>query len=177
MHSPQQSLRHVNGVIKSAGSSYPSGQTPDGLIEALERDLHDGVQNELVALIVKLQQAGEDPHTPPELAGALCAIAARAEAALDAVREIAHGIYPSALAAFGVEQALRAQAGPGSIDVSVLGTAPRSTDDSEVAAYCSSSEAIQGVARHAGRAAHAALQLNYGRGIGAVCILDSGRGF
>jgi signal transduction histidine kinase len=142
----------------------------------LERDLHDGVQNEIVAVIVKLQHAAEDRHTPPELAGTLCAIAARAEAALDAVREIAHGIYPPALAAFGVEPALRAQSRPASIDVSVLGTAPRSTDDAEVAACFSSSEAIQNVAKHAGRAAHAR-RLNYDRGILAVCIQDDGRGF
>ena len=136
----------------------------------LERDPHDGVQNEIVALIVKLQHAQEDRHTPPELAGALSALAARAEAAFDAVREIAHGIYPSALAAFGVERALRAQARPASIDVSVSGIAPRSTEDAEVAAYFPCSEAIENVARHAGRAAHATLRLNHDRGILAVCI-------
>ena len=143
----------------------------------LERDLHDGVQNEIVALIVKLQLAEEDRHTPPELAGTLSALGARAESAPDAVREVGHGIYPSALAAFGVERALRARAAPASIDVSVLGRAPRSTDDAEVAAYFSSSEAIQNVAKHAGRAAHATLRLNYDRGTLAVCIQDDGRGF
>jgi signal transduction histidine kinase len=65
----------------------------------LKRDLHDGVQNEIVALIVKHQVAAEDRHTPPELAGTLSPLAARAEAALDAVREI----YQSALALFGEE--------------------------------------------------------------------------
>ena len=143
----------------------------------LERDLHDGARNEIVALIVKLQHAQEDRHTPPELAGTLSALAARAEAALDAVREIAHGIYPSALAAFGVERALRAQARPASIDVSVSGIAPRSTEDAEVAAYFPCSEAIENVARHAGRAAHATLRLNHDRGILAVYIQDDGRGF
>ena len=87
----------------------------------LERDLHDGVQNELVSLIVKLQLAEEDHHTPPELAGTLSALAAHAEAALDSVREIAHGIYPSSLAAFGVERAIRAQAARASMDVRLKG--------------------------------------------------------
>jgi signal transduction histidine kinase len=68
----------------------------------LERDLHDGVQSELVALMVKLTLAEHDPGTPPALAGTLSDLVARAEAALHSVREIAHGIYPSVLAAFGV---------------------------------------------------------------------------
>ena len=112
----------------------------------LERDLHDGVQNELVALVVRLRLAEEDRDTPPALAGTLAALVARAESALDSVREIARGIYPSPLAAFGLLQALRARATPAPIDVSLEGSAPRSTDEAEAAAYFSCSEAIQNVA-------------------------------
>ena len=101
----------------------------------LERDLHDGVQNELVALIVKLTLAEQDRDTPPANAGTLSELAARAEAALHSVREIAHGIYPSPLAAFGVLEALRAQAMRASLDVSVEGTALHSTDEADVAVY------------------------------------------
>jgi signal transduction histidine kinase len=143
----------------------------------LARDLNDGVQNELISLIVGLQLAAGDRHTLPELAGTLSALGARAEAALCAVREIAKGIYPPALAAFGVEQALRPQARQASIDVNVLGRLPRSTDDAEVTAYVSCSEAIQNVAKHAGRVAHATLRLHYDRGVLAACIQDDGRGF
>jgi len=143
----------------------------------LERDLHDGVQVELVSVIVGLQRAAEDRHTPPELAGTLFALATRADAALGSVREIANGVYPSALAAFGAGPALRAQARSASIDVSVVGRVPRSTDDAEVAAYFSCSEAIQNVAKHAGRAARATLRINYDRGVLAACIKDDGRGF
>jgi signal transduction histidine kinase len=60
----------------------------------LGRDLHDGIQNELVALIVKLRLAEEDPDTSPCLAGTLSALGARAQAVLDSVRAIACGIYP-----------------------------------------------------------------------------------
>ena len=178
--------RQLRSRLAAASNVQPAASRPerarthlasDDELRRLERALHDGVQNEIVALIVKLQHAEKDRHTPPELAGTLSALAARAEAALDSVREIAHGIYPSALAAFGVERALRAQARRASIDVSVLETAPGSTDDAEVAAYFSSSEAIQNVAKHAGRAAHATLRLNYDRGMLAVCVQDDGRGF
>ncbi len=143
----------------------------------LERDLHDGVQNELVSLIVRLQLAQEDRHTPPELAGTLSALGADAEAALDSVREIAHGIYPSSLAAFGVERALRAQAARASMHVRLEGTAPRSTEAAEAAVYFSCLEAIQNVAKHAGRAAHATLRLHYDSGMLVVCIQDDGIGF
>jgi signal transduction histidine kinase len=143
----------------------------------LERDLHDGVQNELVSLIVRLQLAEEDRHTPPELAGTLAALSAGAQAALDSVREIAHGIYPSTLTAFGVQAALRAQARRASIDVSLRGTAPRSTEEAEAAVYFSCLEAIQNVAKHADRAAHTTLRLQHSKGTLAVRIQDDGRGF
>jgi signal transduction histidine kinase len=143
----------------------------------LERDLHDGVQNELVALIVKLRLAEQDRDTPPALAGTLAALGARAAATLDSVRGIARGVYPPLLAAFGVPQALRAQAARASVDVSILGTPPRSSDEAEGAAYFSCSEAIQNVAKHAGGAAHATLRLHHNHGTLAVRIEDDGRGF
>ena len=70
---------------------------PSALVDErrrLERDLHDGVQNELVALMIKLALAQEDPNTPPALAETLAGLEARAQAALDAVRNIVRGIYP-----------------------------------------------------------------------------------
>jgi signal transduction histidine kinase len=106
---------------------------------------HDGVQNELVGLIVKLRLAEEERDTPPALAGTLAALGARAEAALDSVREIARGVYPPLLAAFGVVQALPAQAALASLDVTI-GTAPRSSEQAEAAAYFSCLEAIQNAA-------------------------------
>jgi signal transduction histidine kinase len=60
----------------------------------LERDRHDGVQNELVALVVKLSLAEQDPDTPHALADTLSVLGARAQAALDSVREIARGMSP-----------------------------------------------------------------------------------
>jgi signal transduction histidine kinase len=143
----------------------------------LERDLHDGVQNELVALIVKLTVAEQDPSTPPALARTLSELVARAEAALGSVREIAHGIYPSPLAAFGVLAALRAQAMRASLDVSLEGSAPRGTEEAEVAVYFSCLEAIQNVAKHAGPQARVTVRCQHDDGTLAVCIADDGDGF
>src|SRR5947209_8551669 len=90
-----------------------------------ERDLHDGVQNGLVALIVKLALAQQDPETPPALVEMLAGLEARAQAALDSVRNIARGIYPPLLADFGLAQALRAQVARAPVDVRLIGSAPR----------------------------------------------------
>ena len=90
----------------------------------LERDLHDGVQNEIVALIIKLTLAEQDPDSPPGRAGTLSALGAHAQAILDSVRQIACGIYPPVLADCGVAQALRAQAVRASVHMSLAGIAP-----------------------------------------------------
>jgi signal transduction histidine kinase len=143
----------------------------------LERDLHDGVQNELVSLIVKLSVAEQDRDTPPALAATLSALGARAEAALDSVREIARGMYPPPLAGLGVLAALRAQTARALIEVSLVGAAPRSTQEAEAAVYFSCLEAIQNVAKHAGGAAQATLTLHHENGALAVRIEDDGGGF
>lgn len=143
----------------------------------LERDLHDGVQNDLVALIVKLALAQEDPETPPALAELLAELEARAQAALDSVRNIARGIYPSLLADFGLAEALRAQAARAAVDVRLTGGAPRGTEATEEAVYFACSEAIQNAAKYAGRGTHVALELHHDHGSLAVRIADDGRGF
>jgi signal transduction histidine kinase len=94
----------------------------------LERDLHDGVQNELVALLVRLTVASEDPDTPPAVSVKLAALAGHVVAALDTVREVTHGITPRLLAKLGLREALGAQAVRAAIDVEVTGGAPRSSE-------------------------------------------------
>jgi hypothetical protein len=125
--------------------------------QCLERDLHHGIQNELMALVIKLGLAERDPGAPPELGGTLAAQAARAEATLDSVREIAQRIYPPLLADAIVVEALREQAARGSIGMSSDGMTPRRTEQAGQAMYFSCLEAIQNVVRNAGRATQATL--------------------
>jgi signal transduction histidine kinase len=154
-------------------------------LRRLERDLHDGVQNELVGVIVKLSVLSQDPATAtatatataPALADELRALEARAQAALDSVRDIARGIYPQVLADFGVDRALRAQTARAPVDVTVRGSAPRSADEAEAAVYFSCLEAIQNVAKHAGEAARVTMRLDHDHGTLTVRIEDNGRGF
>jgi signal transduction histidine kinase len=143
----------------------------------LERDLHDGVQSELVAVIVKVAVAQQHPETPPALAQMLAAIEGQAQAALDSVRNIARGIYPPVLADLGLGEALRAQAARAAVSTRLVGTAPRAAEEAEEAVYFACSEAIQNVVKHAGEAARVVLRLIYHQGSLVVRISDDGQGF
>jgi signal transduction histidine kinase len=143
----------------------------------LERDLHDGVQSELIALIVHLAIARQDPDTPPPLADTLAGLEARAQAALDSVRNVARGIYPAILADLGLREALRAQGVRAAIDLTIVGTAPRTTEEPEEAVYFACSEAIQNAAKHAGNGARCTLRLTHHHQSLVVHITDDGRGF
>ncbi len=87
--------------------------------QRLARDLHDGVQSELVALMLRLKLAEEDRTTPTALAGTFVALEDHAAAALASLREIAHGIYPLPLVKLGLAEALRARAARTPIKVSI----------------------------------------------------------
>lgn len=167
--------------VQSMQARRPARPTPAVRLaderRRLERDLHDGVQNELVALIVKLALAQQDAQTPPAVAEMLSGLEARAQAALDAVRDIVRGIYPPLLADFGLAKALRAQAARAPVHVSLEGTAPRSTEAAEEAVYFACSEAIQNVAKYAGLRPQVMLRLRYDQGSLAVRIADDGWGF
>jgi signal transduction histidine kinase len=143
----------------------------------LARDLHDGVQNELVALIVDLAVAEQDRDTPPALAARLSALRTRAGATLDAIREIAQGVTPPILAAAGFVDAIRAQAERAPMTARLTGGAPRSSDAAETAVYFACLEALQNVAKHASRAARVTLRVRHHDGHLAVHIEDDGGGF
>ena len=145
--------------------------------QRLARDLHDGVQNELLSLILRLKLAGEVRTTPSALTATFVALEDHAAAALASLREIASGIYPLSPVKFGLAVALSAQAARAPNQVTIAGTTPRSTDEAEAAVYLCCSEAIQNVAKHAGRSAQIKLGLHARHGMLTVRIEDDGRGF
>ena len=145
--------------------------------QRLVRDLHDGVQNELLSLILRLKLAEEDRNTPPALVATFVALEDHAAAALASLREVAYDIYPLPLTKLGLSEALRALATRAPIRVSVAGTTPRATNEAEAAMYFCCSEAIQNVTKHAGRSARVKLGLHHHHGRLAVRIADDGRGF
>jgi signal transduction histidine kinase len=169
------------GNVQRRTESRPGPATP-GLARTdewrdLARDLHDGAQNELLSLILRIKLAEEDRDTPPALAATFVALEDHAAAALASLREIAYGIYPLSPVKLGLVEALRALAARAPIRVSIAGDAPRSTDEAEAAIYLCCSEAIQNVAKHAGPSAQVKLGLHHNHGVLAVRIEDDGRGF
>ena len=142
-----------------------------------ERDLHDGVQSELVSLLLRLQLAEETPPTPAALTETFAALTEHTLAALESLREITYGIYPRALAQRGIRDTLLARAARATSDVTVQGSAPRSTEEAEEAAYFACSEAIQNAIKHAGDGARVIVALHHRDGSLTVRVADDGRGF
>src|SRR6185436_20324422 len=74
----------------------------------IERDLHDGAQQRLVAIRIQLGLVAETLDGDPKLAAQLEAIRSQSEEAIEDLRALAHGIYPPTLRDYGLGGALRA---------------------------------------------------------------------
>jgi signal transduction histidine kinase len=142
----------------------------------IERDLHDGAQQRLLAIHVRLDMARELAGDG-DLAKQLDATQADAIGALEELRALAHGIYPAVLQEFGPAAALRALArsSPGHIDVIDEGIG-RSSEAIENAIYFCAREAIQNTAKHAGPGAKVAVTLAHIRSAIEFTVSDDGVG-
>ncbi len=144
----------------------------------LERDIHDGAQQQLVALTVKLrlleQIADRDPTRAKEMASTL---QADATGALEDLRDLARGIYPPLLADKGLGAALEAQARKAVVPTAVAADGVgRFPQEVESAVYFSCLEALQNVAKYAD-ATKATISLSNGDGLLRFSVSDDGRGF
>jgi len=112
----------------------------------IERDLHDGVQQHLVALAVNLQFARQLAKTdPPALAPVLEEIASDVREALEGVRELAHEIYPPLLLDRGLLDAIGAAASAAAIPTRVEpASLARYPDDLEATVYFCCVDALRG---------------------------------
>jgi signal transduction histidine kinase len=141
----------------------------------LERDLHDGAQQRLMALQIKLKMAHE--HAPAELADELAAMRVDATEAVEELRALAHGIYPSVLRERGVAGALRSVAMTSPIPVKVRDSGiGRCEIATEVAVYFCAVEAIQNTIKHAGPRAQATITLSRAEGAISFSVADNGAG-
>lgn len=144
----------------------------------LERDLHDGVQQHLVGLRLKLEMATEAMRNdPPHGERMLASVGRQIDDLLQEVRSLAQGIYPSLLSQYGLGEALRAAARSSSVPVEVHGSRiGRYPEDVEVAVYFCCLEALQNVAKHT-RNASATLTLREEDGRIQFEVRDTGVGF
>ena len=143
----------------------------------IERDLHDGAQQRLVSLALKLRMARA--AVPPELGnlGAdLDRAVAEAAGALEEVREIGRGIHPAVLAKGGLRAAVgvlaRRSPVPVHLDIRADGQLP---GEAEVSAYYVVAEALTNAARHA-RASAISVEAEAAGGVLHVTVSDDGGG-
>ena len=144
----------------------------------LERNLHDGAQQQLVALSVKLRLAeGLVDRDPEKTKAMLTDLQAATGDAIQDLRDLARGIYPPLLADKGLVAALEAQARKGSIATDVrsenVGRYPQQV---EAAVYFCALEALNNVAKYAG-ASRADVRLAQSNGDLTFEVSDDGAGF
>jgi signal transduction histidine kinase len=143
----------------------------------IERNLHDGAQQQLVALSVHLGLLADAAGDPDEIGRITADLRSGLQSALDDLRALARGIYPPLLADQGLESALRAQAGkaplPVQIDADGIGRYPR---DAEATVYFCILEALQNTAKYA-RASCATVALRGPDGRLEFTVTDDGAGF
>ena len=144
-----EEVRRANQELRESRARIVA--TADAERRKIERNLHDGAQQHLVALAVNLRLArdmlGDDPESAGEMLEAL------ADAVKDTVaelRDLAHGIYPPLLMDSGLPDALRAAARRSPLDVAVeTDGVGRYGAEIEAAVYFCCLEALQNAAKHA----------------------------
>jgi signal transduction histidine kinase len=143
----------------------------------VERDLHDGAQQRLVALALDLRMVRTKLETDPAGAAELLeAASAELGSATEELRELARGIHPPVLTDRGLAAALEALAKRAPLPVKVESDMPdRAPAAVETAAYFVASEALTNVARHA-QAQHAVIRVSRRDGILRLEISDDGAG-
>lgn len=144
----------------------------------LERDIHDGAQQHLVALAVNLRLAQTLSETSPEPAAKVMADQVEAtELAIETLVDLSRGIYPGALSEHGLGPALVSATGTTTTPVEVVdGTQRRFDPEIELAVYFCCLEAVQNALKHAA-ASHVRVTLDVEESELVARVADDGTGF
>jgi signal transduction histidine kinase len=143
----------------------------------LERNLHDGAQQRLVALALDLKLLQRKLEDDPEAAGRLLERAREElDFAIEELRELARGLHPPILSERGLEPALRAMADRAPVPVRIEARlASRLPEHVETAAYYLIAEALTNAAKHA-RATAVTVSVKRSGGWARIEISDDGIG-
>src|SRR5437867_2388074 len=172
-------LRNVRLIEELRASRQRLVSAQDEERRKIERNIHDGAQQQLVALAVKLRLAetlatGEGAE---KTAATLEQLRSDAGTALEDLRDLARGIFPPLLADKGLPDAIAAQARkspvPVDVDADNVGRYPQEV---EAAVYFCSLEALQNVAKYA-HASRASIKLTQINGSLTFEVADDGDGF
>jgi signal transduction histidine kinase len=152
----ERSFNTMAGSLQESREELAASRTrivtaTDHARRQIERDLHDGTQQRLVALVLDLRSI--EASTPPELTELRAHLAQVAEdltGATEDLRELSRGIHPAILSGSGLAPALKALARRSVVPVELQVDVPeRQTEEIEVAAYYVVSEALTNAAKHA----------------------------
>jgi signal transduction histidine kinase len=151
----------------------------------IERDLHDGAQQTLVAVMLGMRMAGADGMTAPARSSMLRQLSRDLQASRTELAEIAGGQLPVALREGGLDAGLARSAATARrsgllvdlrVDLSGLGPTGCLPDDAASAVYFCCSEALQNVAKYA-NASHVSVEVTAVDGEVMFAVADNGRGF
>jgi signal transduction histidine kinase len=145
----------------------------------IERNLHDGAQQHLVAMAVKLGLARQLLDADEATAATMLEeLRTDVQVTLTELRELAHGIYPPLLRTRGLQEALQAAANRAPLPTSVVAEGvPRVDPDIEAAVYFCCLEAIQNAGKHAGDGAQVTVTIDHTDGVLHFTVTDDGAGF
>jgi signal transduction histidine kinase len=145
----------------------------------IERNLHDGAQQHIVALAVRVKLVSQLVEKEPEQArAALDEIGVAIEDTLQALRDLAHGIYPPLLADKGLHAALESAARRATVPVSVRADGlARYAPECEATVYFCVLEALQNAGKYAGARASVTVELREDEGTLSFVVSDDGAGF
>jgi signal transduction histidine kinase len=147
----------------------------------IERNIHDGVQQELVALMAKIRLArNQITRDPQKVERTLAELQEDTRQALDDLRELAHGIHPPLLSDRGLLEAIEARIARLPMGVTIetdgVGRGDRYAEEIEGAAYFFVCEGLANVLKHAA-AGHIVVHLSLTPGCLKIEVNDNGRGF
>jgi signal transduction histidine kinase len=143
----------------------------------IERNLHDGAQQQLIALTIQLRLLEESADDPVAVRQLAPAVKDGLHAALEDLRDLARGIYPPLLADQGLVPALQAQARRAALPVEIDADGiERYSQDTEAAVYFCTLEALQNITKYAA-ASRATVGLSCSCGTLRFTVTDDGAGF
>jgi signal transduction histidine kinase len=144
--------------------------------QRLERDLHDGAQQRLVALSLELGMLEQRFEANPDVRAALDQTRREVTESLEELRDLAHGIHPAVVTGHGLAVALKRLAARAQVPVRLtVALDGRLPERQEVAAYYVVSESLTNIAKYA-CASSAAVEVRHTNGRLVVEIVDDGIG-
>jgi signal transduction histidine kinase len=170
-------LRRTNEELKASRTRIVAAG--DDERRRLERNLHDGAQQHLVALAVKIRLARDAVEDDPaDAMTMLDELKGDVREAVTELRALAHGIFPPLLMAGGLPDALPAVAGRAALPTTLVADGVgRYPQDVETAVYFCCLEALQNAGKHAGEGATAEVRVWEEAGTLRFEVADNGAGF